>query len=136
MAAERQKMIVVPVDRSENSLRSLDYIHQMFGPKHNLNVTVFHVLPSLPPFLIEESGKDAKIAEQLENLKKKNIGLAKRLLTDAKNKFVQMGFADQAVETICQERRVGIARDIVNWSEKQRAHAVIFRQRHTTSPPF
>ena len=129
MAAERQKMIVVPVDRSENSLRSLDYINLMFGPKHNLNVTVFHVLPSLPPFLIEESGKDAKIAEQLENLKKKNIGLAKRLLTDAKNKFVQMGFADQAVETICQERRVGIARDICDWAEGNRADAVIISTR-------
>ena len=58
-----------------------------------------------------------------------NIGLAKRLLTDAKNKFVQMGFADQAVETICQERRVGIARDICDWAEGNRADAVIISTR-------
>jgi hypothetical protein len=36
MAAERPKMIVLPVDGSENSLKSLDYINQMFGPKYNL----------------------------------------------------------------------------------------------------
>jgi hypothetical protein len=36
-----------------------------------------------------------------------------------------MALDEQAVETVYQERRVGIARDIVNWSEKQRAHAVI-----------
>jgi len=129
MAVERQKMILVPVDGSENSLRSLDYINLMFGPKHNLKVIVFHVLPSLPSVLIEESRKDAKIGEQIQNLKKKNIGLAERLLTDSKNKLFKMGFADQAVETVYQERRVGIARDICNWAEDNRADAVIISTR-------
>ena len=129
MAVEIQKMVVAPVDGSENSLKSLAYTNLMFGPKHNLNVTVFHVLPSLPPFLIEESGKDAKISEQLQNLKKKNIGLAQRLLTDAKNKLVKAGFAEQAVKTVYQERRVGIARDICDWAEDNRADAVILSTR-------
>ena len=129
MAAVRQKMIIIPVDGSESSLKSIAYTNLIFGPKHNLSVTVFHVLPSLPPFLIEESGKDAKIREQLQNLKKKNIGLAQRLLTDAKNKLVKTGFADQAVETVYQERRVGIARDICDWAEGHRADAVIISTR-------
>jgi nucleotide-binding universal stress UspA family protein len=129
MAAERQKMIVVPVDGSENSLRSFDYINLMFGPKHNLRVIVFHVLPSLPSVLIEESRKDADIEEQLQNLKRKNVGLAERLLTDAKNKFVEMGFAEQAVETVYQERRVGIARDICNWAEDNRSDALVISTR-------
>ena len=68
MAAEKQKMIVVPVDGSKNSLRSLDYTNLMFGPKHNLKVTLFHVLPSLPAFLSEESRKDVGIGEELQNL--------------------------------------------------------------------
>ena len=55
MAAVRQKMIVVPIDGTENSLRSLNYVNLMFGPKHNLKVTLFHGLPSLPPVLIEEN---------------------------------------------------------------------------------
>jgi hypothetical protein len=71
VAAQRQKMIVVTVDGSKNSLKSLAYTNLMFGPKHNLKVTVFHVLPSLPSFLIEESRKDAKIRGQLQTLKKR-----------------------------------------------------------------
>jgi nucleotide-binding universal stress UspA family protein len=129
MAAVRQKMIVIPVDGSENSLKSISYIHLMFSPKHKLKVTVFHVLPSLPPVLIEESSKDAKIVEQIQSLKKKNIGLAGRLLTDAKNKLIKMGFDEQAVETVYHERRVGIARDICNWAEDNRADAVIISTR-------
>lgn len=132
MAVKRQKMIVVPVDGSENSLRSLDYVNLMFGPQHNLKVTVFHVLPSLPPVFIEESRKDAKIRDQFQNLKKKNIGLVEGLLTDAKNKLVKMGFAEQAVETVYQERRLGIARDICNWAQDNRADALIISSRGRT----
>ena len=129
MAAVRQKMIVVPIDGTENSLRSLNYVNLMFGPQHNLNVTVFHGLPSLPPVLIEESSKDARIVEQIQSLKKMNIGLAERLLTDAKNKLIKMAFGEQAVATVYQERRVGIARDICNWAEDNRADAVIISTR-------
>ena len=132
MAAEKPKMIVVPVDGSENSLKSLDYTNLMFGPKHNLKVTLFHVLPSLPSVLIEESRKDAKMGEQFSNLKKKNIGLAERLLVEAKNKLVLRGFAESAVETVYQERRVGIARDICNWAEDNRADALIISSRGRT----
>ena len=132
MAAQRQKMIVVPIDGSENSLRSLDYTNLMFDPKHNLKITLLHVLPGLPPVFIEESRKDAKIREQLQNLKKKNISLAERLLTDAKNKLVKLGFSEQAVETVHQERRVGIARDICNWAEANRADALIISSRGRT----
>ena len=132
MAAERQKMIVVPIDGSDNSLRSLDYTNLMFGPKHNLKVTVFHVLPGLPTVLIEEGRTDARIREQLQNLKKKNIGSAERLLTDAKSKLVNMGFTKEAVETVYQERRVGIARDICNWAQDNRADALIISSRGRT----
>jgi hypothetical protein len=48
MAAKSQTLIVVPIDGSENSLRSLDYINLMLGSNHQLKVTVFHVLPYLP----------------------------------------------------------------------------------------
>ncbi len=129
MAAVVLKRIVIPVDGSKTSLKSAAYTNLIFGPKHNLNVTVFHVLPSLPPFLIKESGQDTNIGEQLKNLKKKNIGLAERLLTDAKNNLVKTGFAEQAVETVYQERRVGIARDICDWAEGNRADAVIISTR-------
>ena len=132
MSAERQKMVVIPVDGSENSLRALDYTNLVFGPKHNLKITLFHVLPTLPSDLVEESRKDARIGEELLNLKKKYISLAEGLLADAKNRLVKSGFADQAVETVYQEKRVGIARDICNWAEDHQAAAVIISSRGRT----
>jgi len=39
MTEDIQKMIVVPVDGSENALKSLDYINLLFGPEHNIKTT-------------------------------------------------------------------------------------------------
>ena len=43
------KHIVIPLDGSKNSLRSLEYIDLIYGSRHNLELTLIHILPSLPP---------------------------------------------------------------------------------------
>jgi hypothetical protein len=114
MTEKIQKMIVVPLDGSDNSLEALNYTNRIFGSDHNLTVTLFHALPNLPSFLIEEGKKDIKTAQRLRDLEKKHVVLAGRLLASAKNKLIKMGFAEQTVEAFYQERHVGIARDICN----------------------
>jgi nucleotide-binding universal stress UspA family protein len=122
-------MIVIPLDGSDISLESLNYTNRIFGPDHNLKVLLFHALPSLPPFLIEESKKDVGTAQKLRDLQKKHAVLAGRLLASAKNKLIKMGFAEESVETFHQDRRVGIARDICNWAEEQQADAIVISSR-------
>ena len=60
MAPDIQKMIVVPVDGSENVLRNLEYINVVFGSDHNLKVTLFYVVTRLPSILVEESKKSGR----------------------------------------------------------------------------
>lgn len=121
--------IVVPVDGSENALKSLDYINLIFGPEHNIKTTLFHVLPRLPFLLVEESMKDKKIIKQLEDLETRNTEMAQRLLRTAKGRLVDMGFAKKKVEAAFQKVEVGTARDIVHWSEKKKANAVFIATR-------
>ena len=129
MAENIQKMIVVPVDGSENALKPLDYINLVFGPQHDLKTTLFYVLPKLPTFLVEESRKDRKIMKNLQDLESRNTEMAQRLLKAAKDKLVSIGFTKEAVEAVFRKIEVGIARDIVNWSEKKQADAVFISTR-------
>jgi nucleotide-binding universal stress UspA family protein len=124
-----QKMIVIPVDGSDNALKSLDYLDLVFGPKHNLNVTVFYVLPRLPPILVEESMKNSETRKKLAELESRNTKIAERFLKAAKDRLIEMGFAEKSVAAFFQKMEVGIARDIVNWSEKHRADAVVLSTR-------
>jgi len=126
---EIQKMIVVPIDGSENVFKTLDYIDLVFGPEHPLKITLFYVLPRVPAVLVEESRKIDETFKQLKNLEKKNTEMAEHLLATGKKRLIDMGFTEKTVAAVFRNIEVGIARDIVNWSEKQRADAVILSTR-------
>jgi len=129
MAQDTEKMVVVPIDGSENVLKTLNYINLVFGPQHPLKISLFYVLPRLPPGLVEEASKKSETFNQLKNLEKKNAAMADRLLAAGKKKLIDMGFTAQTVEAVFRNIEVGVARDIVNWSEKKRADAVILSTR-------
>ncbi len=129
MAPDIQKMIVIPVDGSDSVLRNLDYLNMVFGPDHNLKMTLFYVVPRLPAILVEESKKSGETLKQLKKLEDRNADMAERLLAAGKKRLTEMGFAEKAVEAVFKRVEVGIARDIVNWSEKQRADAVVISTR-------
>lgn len=129
MVEEIQRMVVVPIDGSENVFKTLDYINLCFGPHHPLKITLFYVLPRLPAVLTEESQKSNETFSQLKNLEKRNTEIAERLLATGKKRLVEMGFTEKTVEAVFRNIEVGIARDIVNWSEKKRADAVILSTR-------
>ncbi|MBU1161257.1 MAG: universal stress protein [Proteobacteria bacterium] len=123
------KMVVVPVDGSENALRALDYLRVVFGSKYKLKVVLFYLLPSLPQILIEESTTSDEMARKFTELEKKNSAMAQLILSEGKKRLLDKGFKEQAVETIFQKREVGIARDICSWSENMRADAIIISTR-------
>ena len=129
MVESIQKMIVVPVDGSENALKSLDYINLLFGSDHNLKTTLFYVLPKLPAILLDESKKDRKVMKKLQDVESRNTEMAQRLLKAAKDRLIDMGFAKESVDAVFRKVEVGIARDIVHWSEKKKANAVFITTR-------
>ena len=122
-------MVVVPIDGSENVLKTLNYINLFFGPQNPLKITLFYVLPRLPPGLVEEGSKNSDTFNQLKNLEKKNAEMADRLLAAGQKRLIDMGFSAKAVKAVFRNIEVGVARDIVNWSEKKRADAVILSTR-------
>ena len=100
MAPDIQKMIVVPVDGSGSVLRNLDYLNIVFGPDHNLKVTLFYVMPRLPAILVEESRKSGETLKQLKKLEDRNADMAERLLAAGKKRLVESGFAEKTVEAV------------------------------------
>jgi nucleotide-binding universal stress UspA family protein len=123
------KMVVVPVDGSENALRALDYLTLVFGSKYNLKVVLFYLLPSLPRVLIEGNTTNDMMAGKFTELEKKNRAMAQLILSEGKKRLLDKGFKEKAVETVFQKRAVGIARDICNWSENMRSDAIIISTR-------
>ena len=130
MTKNPEKMIVVPVDGSENALKSLDYINRIFGAKHNLRLSLVYLLPKLPAFFVEESRKSQETLDQLREIENRNSQMADRILIDAKNRLLQIGFTKKTVEAVFRKIEVGVARDICGWAEKhKKADAIIISSR-------
>jgi nucleotide-binding universal stress UspA family protein len=55
--------------------------------------------------------------------------MAERLLAKGQRRLVDMGFGEMMIEAVSKKIEIGIARDIVNWSERKRADAVVISTR-------
>jgi nucleotide-binding universal stress UspA family protein len=105
---------------------SLDYINRIFGPKHNLRLSLVYLLPKLPSVIVEESSKSRETMDQLRGIEKRSSQMAERILTDAKDRLMNVGFTQKAVEAVFRKIEVGVARDICGWAEKHKKADAIF----------
>lgn len=129
MAAKIKKMIVAPIDGSDGSLRSLDYLSLLYGTEHDVKVILLYVLPTLPPILIDESKKDKATARKLESLKKKNLKMAQSILKEAKEEIIGRGYDKSCVETVLKEKEKDTALEICTFAESRQADAILLNTR-------
>ena len=127
--ADLTKMLVIPVDGSDNALKSLDYLHLIYGNRHNLELTLKYVLPSLPPLLTDNRFMDREAATKVKTIENKSIRMAKKILAQAKNFLIDKGFDGERVQTVYKKKESGIAQDICQWAESKRADAVLVASR-------
>ena len=130
--AELRKKILIPVDGSKNALKSLDYLDHLYGPKHNLDVNLLYVLPSLPPILTDEKMMDKALWVKRSDVEKKNVVMAERILAEAKTVLMKKGFEEESVKTISQKMQMSIARDIYNCAAREKVDAVALTRRGRT----
>jgi len=126
------KSIVIPLDGSKNSLRSLDYINLIYGPNHNLEVTLIYILPSLPPILTDTKCIDKKTRTKLKSVEKKNEEMAEQILSEAKNILISKGFNEKRIKPCCQKRGITVAQDICILASIKQADTILLTKRGRT----
>ncbi len=127
--AEATRMIVMPVDGSENALRSLDYVRLLYSPTEQLELVIFYVLPSLPRLLTEDETADAETAQKIRVIETRNLHMAERILDEAKSALIGKGFSEKQIRTVSRKKEAGIAQDICRWAEAKQADAVLITTR-------
>lgn len=125
------KSIVIPLDGSKNSLRSLEYLNLIYGPGHNLEVALIHILPSLPPILTDEKS-DKQTRARLKSVEKKNKEIAEQILSEAKNILLSKGFNEEKIKTCCQKRGITVTQDICNWASMKQVDTILLTKRGST----
>ena len=134
MDTEERKFLIA-VDGSPHSLNAVGYAAQYCGPA-GIKVNLMHVIPPAPESLLdlgkEYFFKDIMQAHRIEwNKKAKNM--AQDFLNKALDLLVAGGVPKNDVAVILQERKVGIARDIIE--ESLRGYKAIVLGRGGLSRP-
>ncbi|HUV50099.1 MAG TPA: universal stress protein [Anaerolineae bacterium] len=134
---ELKKSIVIPLDGSKNSLKSLDYLDLMFGPEHKMHVHLLYVMPSLPPLLTDDKTMDRKIRSALASVKRKNKEIAERVLAEAMEILIDKGFDEENIKPHCRQCESTIARDIHFLAKNKGADTILMSRRGRTDfKPF
>jgi len=109
------KKILVAVDLSTHSLNAVKYVAQRCAPA-DLRVNLMYVMPTAPETFWDLE-RDAFFRERMKGKyaqwKRDTKKTAQTFLDDARNILAKAKFSENKVGLILRERKVGIARDIL-----------------------
>ncbi|MDY7032521.1 MAG: universal stress protein, partial [Thermodesulfobacteriota bacterium] len=99
---EQTKKILVPVDGSINSQRSLEYLTLMYDPQENPDLTLLllYVLPILPRILTDDEAYDVTIRAQMKSVEEKHVRMAEQILGEAKRFLEEKGFREDKIRVM------------------------------------
>ena len=127
-----KKKILLAVDDSIYSKYTIVYAAKMASITSQLNYTLFHVLPTLSQYLIDEAKTDFQAKADLKKIMLRNQEKAIRFLNNYKDQMVKMGIKEDRIDIIAQPKMLGMARDVLEHAQKGLYDAICIGRRGLT----
>lgn len=133
MQKQKKLKILVPVDGSDRAMNTVRYVART-DPFREMNIVLFHVFNSVPEGFwdLEADPRSAATVRQVKSWEvqqRKNIG---QFMEQASQFLVKAGFSSESIIIKIQNRKVGIARDIIR-EARNGYYAVVARRRGMTA---
>jgi nucleotide-binding universal stress UspA family protein len=123
------KKILVAIDGSRNSLEALDYVNHFGGQCPTINLVLFHVLPPVPPVYKEDLLADPVAQKYIRQWKQKHQEAIEQILHKSRDKLIRWGWEEDRIRIKSQEKRIGVARDILFEAHNGLYDAVVLGRR-------
>lgn len=127
-----KKKILIAVDDSIYSKYAIVYAAKMASMTSQLHYTLFHVLPTISQYLMDEAKTDFKAKAELKKIMQRNQEKANQFLNNYKEQMVQMGIKEDHIDIIAQPKMLGMARDILEHAQKGLYDAICIGRRGLT----
>ncbi len=123
------KKILLPVDDSIHSRNAIHYAVRISSAVKNLTYTLYHVQPSISQFLLDEAKADGLKQLDLKRLCQKHELASLALLEKYKKSMVDLGVNPGHIQVITQPRKLGSAKDIIEYAQQGRYDAIVVGRR-------
>ena len=132
----RDKTFLIGIDGSDSSIRSISYVDEMVGMRENFHIVLFHILPPIPPELLEFGGAEdpaieQKLDETLKNEQAEWVEHAKKtaepVIENAKTILYQAGVLPAMPTTMFSPsiHRPDIVRELIEAAHKQNCGTIV-----------
>ncbi len=123
------RKILLAVDNTRPSKLALDYAVQISAMIPDLHFVLLHVQPMVSLFLKEEARTSVLARKKMETISNRNARLAQSLLDDYQNDMVDRGIASNRIEGVTRARKLGFAKDIIEFAQQGRYDAIVVGRR-------
>jgi nucleotide-binding universal stress UspA family protein len=123
------KKIVLAVDDSGHSRTAVQFAARLATATPDLHCLLLHLEPSVSGYLVEEAKTDAHARRDLEKVRKANRRAADGLLERFRKAMVSEGAAADRIEAVSAPRKLGLAKDIIDFAQEKQLDAVVLGRR-------
>ena len=127
------KRLLIAVDGSKRALQTVKYAGEE-GAFKGMHLVLFNVFKNIPDayYDLEKEPKSVKVVRQVRSWEVNQKLAMKKFMEEAKEMLMAAGHAEKAVQIKIQNRRKGVARDII--AEAQKGYdAILIRRRGATA---
>lgn len=124
-----EKKILIPVDDSIHSRNAIHYAVRISSAVKSLTYTLYHVQPSISHFLLDEARTDGVKQQDLKQLGQKHENASQALLDKCKKSMMDLGINSSHIQMVTQPRKLGHAKDIIEYAEKGHYDAIVVGRR-------
>ncbi len=126
------KKILLAVDDSLQSKDAVKYAVAISSAVKDLHYVLFHVQPMISHYLLDEARTSLQARAELDKVNKKNDASARKILEQYQNNMVRMGIDEKRTEIVSRPRRLGLAKDIIDFGHVGRYDAIVVGRRRMT----
>ena len=105
--------ILLAYDNSQQALRAVEYVGQMFGQVDNVKVIIFGVYDKVPEHDMEDTVFTGQVRARISVLEREKEK-GRDNLEDAKKILVRKGFSEDQVKVKYVEKKKSVAKDIID----------------------
>ncbi len=132
MKKTKKKKILVPVDGSDRALNTVRYVARV-DPFRNMDIVLFHVFSSVPEgyWDLEKDPRSTSTVRQVKSWEVQQRKNMEKFMEKASQVLLKVGFSSESITIKIQNRKKGIARDIIREARNGYV-AVVTRRRGLT----
>lgn len=124
-----ERKFLIAVDDSLQSRYAVQYAGLFCAGDSNGRLDLIHIQPMISKFLEDEAKKSIKARNELNLVAQKNLEASRHVLSSQKENLVRSGVSEDRIEVFSQPRRLGVAKDILDFAQERHYDAILVGRR-------